>query len=45
MEKSEELIIVCVFKDGSRDGITVCSSKMESRSVVLIPGMDDSAAS
>jgi len=27
VEKRLELMIVCVFREGSRDGITVCSSK------------------
>lgn len=34
-----------MFDVGSRDGTTVYSSKIESKSSVLIPGIDDSAQS
>lgn len=45
VEKMLDVMTVCVFNEGSREGITVYSSKIESRSSVLIPGMDDSAFS
>lgn len=45
MENILEVITVCVFDVGSSDGTTVCSSKIESRSSVLMPGIDDSAHS
>jgi len=45
MLKSELEIIVWVLRLGSSDGITVYSSKIESKSVVLMPGILDSAAS
>lgn len=45
VEKMLDVMTVCVFNEGSSEGITVYSSKIESRSSVLIPGMDDSAFS
>jgi len=38
-------MIVYVLREGSRLGITVCSSKIWSRSSVLIPGTELSAQS
>jgi len=35
----------CIFWPGSREGMTVYSSKMWSRSTALMPGIHDSAAS
>jgi len=45
IEKILELITVWVLRDGSREGITVCSSKIESTSLVLMPGIELSAQS
>jgi len=44
-EKRLELMTVCVLIEGSREGITVYSSKIYSTSLVLIPGWEDSAMS
>jgi len=40
-----ESMTECTFWPGSKDGITVCSSKIWSKSTALIPGMQLSAAS